>query len=96
MVATAVFMLSVTGILIASVTHFWILARLHGTGLSTRYFSYFGDNIRAYKNYAMLARQKGWPIWPVYIVVGAGIGGLVGGFLSVLFSPTASHWLGKP
>jgi hypothetical protein len=72
MIAITVFFLSVTSILIASVTHFWILGRLQSAGLSIRYFSYFGDNLRAYKNYTIIARQKGWPVWPVYVVVGGG------------------------
>ena len=96
MVAVFLFSLSFVAIMIGTVLHFWILAKLESAGIKVKYFATVTDNFRAYKTYRSLASQKAWATWPPYMTVIAGYGGLLGACVSVLLSRSLLQWLGGP
>lgn len=96
MLALLLFSLSFVAMMFGVVLHFWILAKLEGAGVDVKYFATLIDSFGAYKTYRLLATQKAWATWPLYMTVIAGYGGLLGACVSLLLSPSLLHWLGRP
>lgn len=87
MIGVTLICLSLVALVIGTVAHFSILARLEGAGVEVKYFSNVWDNVRAYRKYRQLAPGRRWPTWPSYAVLAVYAGVLLAGLAFLLDSP---------
>lgn len=95
MIGMTLICLSLVALVVGTVAHFSILARLDGAGIKVKYFANVWDNVRAYRKYRQLAPDQRWPMWPSYAVHAVYAGVLLAGLAFLLDSPllTISRWL---
>jgi hypothetical protein len=95
MVGVSLICVSVVALVIGTVAHFSILARLEGAGHEVKYFANVWDNVRAYRKYRRLAPDQRWPMWPSYAVLAVYAGVLLAGLAFLLDSPVPriARWL---
>lgn len=87
MLGLALICVSLATILVGTVAHFQVLARLESSGINIKYFANIGDGLRAYKIYRRLAPDRGWPRWPAYAVFVGYAGVVLAGLAFALDSP---------
>ena len=95
MIGLTLICLSLTALLVGTVVHFWILARLEEAGVRVKYFANVSDSLRAYHTYRQLAPIRRWPLWPSYAVFAVYIGVLFAGLTFFNDSPLLriARWL---
>jgi hypothetical protein len=73
-VDVAIFVACLAGCIIGSILHFWILVRLERAGADVKYFGTVFDVPKTHRLYLRLARDRGWSVWPMYLVHVATVG----------------------
>ncbi len=71
-------------LLLGNMAHFRAMRILARYGVRGRYFAMLSNVLYMHKTYRLLARQNGWPLWPIYGTFVGFAGVTAGGILIIL------------
>jgi hypothetical protein len=74
-------------LVLGAIMHFLVLFRLEKAGISVKYFGSTDGWFGTYKQYSQISRERGWSLWPLYIVYCSYAALLVAGFMLAIDRP---------
>jgi hypothetical protein len=60
---------------LATGLYFWVVRKLQGAGIPTRRVITSATLVKTSRTYRRLARDRGWPMWPI-VVMWVAVGGM--------------------